>query len=311
MNSWHTWSPDGKWLVFSSKAHSDYTQLYVSRMSEQGEASPPVWLAHMVETGRAANIPEFVALPADAIARIREQFLDDYSYTRAGNEFFKGGDADRAIEKFKMALSLNPNNAMAHQRLGFLLFNVKHQTPEALEHLQAAIRLEPDNGFARFDLGMALSGLGELSNAIPQLAEAVRLLPNGYSLQYNVVDMHYALAEACFTQRLYAQCVTALETVLSRTTNHAHGYYLMAMSKAWLGETETTRPYFDGAVRCEPRLAELPDYYDLLSRNFINDGLYSKALPEAEKGWQLAQAAGRAQQAAKLQKRVELCKQKQ
>jgi len=155
MNSWHTWSPDGRWLVFSSKEHSDYTQLYLARMAENGEAGPPVWLEHMVAPGRAANIPEFVALPPDAIGRIREQFLDDYSYTRAGNEFFRAGDADRAIEKFELALAMNPNNAVAHQRLGFLLFRVKNRLAEAIVHSRTAVRLEPRNGFAHFDLGAA------------------------------------------------------------------------------------------------------------------------------------------------------------
>lgn len=51
------------------------------------------------------------------------------------------GEADQAIEKYRMALSLNPNNAMAHKRLGFLLLHAKKQTREALEQSQAAVRL--------------------------------------------------------------------------------------------------------------------------------------------------------------------------
>jgi Tol biopolymer transport system component len=47
MNSWHSWSPDGRWLVFSSKEHSDYTQLYLTRITGKGEASPPVWLDYL------------------------------------------------------------------------------------------------------------------------------------------------------------------------------------------------------------------------------------------------------------------------
>ena len=66
-------------------------------INEQGEASPPVWLAHMVEQGRAANIPEIVDLPPQYIAKISEQFLDDYSYTRSGDEFAKQNDIDAAM----------------------------------------------------------------------------------------------------------------------------------------------------------------------------------------------------------------------
>src|SRR5208283_698904 len=161
MNSWHTWSPDGRWLVFSSKEHSDYTQLYLSRISSQGEASPPVWLANMVAPGRAANIPEFVNLPSDAIVKIKEQFLDDYSYTRAGNELFYGGDVDKAMEKYLQAISLNPDNAMAQQRLGFLLLCVKHRPDESISHSETAVRLEPRNGFAHFDLGSGLAERGD------------------------------------------------------------------------------------------------------------------------------------------------------
>jgi Tfp pilus assembly protein PilF len=38
----------------------------------------------------------------------------------------------QAIAKYRTALSMNPNNAMAHQRLGFLLYRVKHQPQEAM-----------------------------------------------------------------------------------------------------------------------------------------------------------------------------------
>jgi hypothetical protein len=60
MNSWHSWSPDGKWLVFASKANGPYTQLWLTHITEQGESTPPVLLDHLTGQERAANIPEFV-----------------------------------------------------------------------------------------------------------------------------------------------------------------------------------------------------------------------------------------------------------
>jgi len=60
MNSWHSWSPDGKWLVFSSKANGPFTQLWLTHITDDGESTPPVLLDHFTDAERAANIPEFV-----------------------------------------------------------------------------------------------------------------------------------------------------------------------------------------------------------------------------------------------------------
>jgi tetratricopeptide (TPR) repeat protein len=308
MNSWHSWTPDGKWLVFTSKAHSDYTQLYLTRMGADGTASPPVWLAHMVDPGRAANIPEFVDLPPDYIVKIKEQFLDDYSYTRAGNEFFRAGDADNAIAKFQTALSMNPNNAMAHQRLGFLLYRAKHQPAEAVQHTQTAIRLEPRNPFAQFDLGFALFERKDFSNAVPHLAEAARLLPKGFDRVYNATDINYLLGEANYRLERFGEAVPPLLEVIARTTNHARANFLVAMSKAWLGETDTSNEFYKRAIAAQPEMARLPDYYDLLSRNYLNNGDKANALVFAEKAHSLALAAGRTDQAARLQQRLEYCR---
>jgi dipeptidyl aminopeptidase/acylaminoacyl peptidase len=98
MNSWHSFSPNGKWLVFTSKAYSPYTQLFLTHIDEQGDSTPAIVLSHFTESDRAANIPEFVNAEASAIQKIRAEFLDDYSYVIAGNEFFKAGDTDNAIE---------------------------------------------------------------------------------------------------------------------------------------------------------------------------------------------------------------------
>ena len=77
MNSWHSFSPNGKWLVFSSKACSDYTQLFVTHIDEDGCTTPPALLAHLTSPDRAANIPEFVNARPDAIAKIQARFLGD------------------------------------------------------------------------------------------------------------------------------------------------------------------------------------------------------------------------------------------
>ena len=173
---------------------------------------------------------------------------------------------------------------------------------------RTAVRLEPRNPFAQFDLGAALAEHGDLTNALVYLAEAARLLPNGYDRNYNAVEMHFILAQTQYRLAQYAECIPALEVVLRLAPEHARANYLMAMARAWLGETRAALPFFDQAVHSEARLGQLPDFYDLLSRNYLSQGLYDDGLRTSEKAARLAVEAGRSQQAARLQQRAEECR---
>jgi hypothetical protein len=59
-NSWHSWSPNSRWIVFTSKVHTPYTELFLAHVDAQGRDSPPVWLSRLSHPKRAAVIPEFV-----------------------------------------------------------------------------------------------------------------------------------------------------------------------------------------------------------------------------------------------------------
>jgi hypothetical protein len=70
-NSWHSFSPNGKWMLFSSKANSMYTEIFLTHIDENGMDSPPVCLSRFSEQHFAANVPEFVNIEAQAIRKIR------------------------------------------------------------------------------------------------------------------------------------------------------------------------------------------------------------------------------------------------
>ena len=85
MNSWHSWSPNGRWLVFSSKARSPYTQMYLTHIDEQGNSSPPILIDNTTASNRAVNIPEFVNISPDGIDQI-EVHVADGSDTASGGK---------------------------------------------------------------------------------------------------------------------------------------------------------------------------------------------------------------------------------
>ena len=63
MNSWHSFSPNGRWLVFSSKSRSPYTQMFLTHLDEDGNDSPAILIDNSTAANRAVNIPEFVNIP--------------------------------------------------------------------------------------------------------------------------------------------------------------------------------------------------------------------------------------------------------
>lgn len=74
MNSWHSWSPNGMWLVFSTKEFSPYTQLFLTHINPDGTDTPPVYLENFSFDKYAVNIPEFLNIKYDKELRINPVF---------------------------------------------------------------------------------------------------------------------------------------------------------------------------------------------------------------------------------------------
>jgi hypothetical protein len=180
MNSWHSWSPNGKWLVFSSKVNGPYTQLFITHIDDQGNSSPPVLLETFTGSDRAANIPEFVNNTADALMKIREDYLDAYSYYRIANEFHKSGDFERAIPAYKLALQYNPKDYHAHNNLGALLWAMGDREGAVKEFIAANnLKIDDEDHYqAHTNLAVYLLDKGRYDEAIRELTTAYRLHPD-------------------------------------------------------------------------------------------------------------------------------------
>jgi hypothetical protein len=180
LNSWHSWSPNSKWLVFSSKVNGPYTQLFLTHISDSGTSSPPIVLDRFSGTDRAANIAEFVNGPPDVILKIREDYLDAYSYHRIAEAFHLAGDYFRAIPAWRVALKYNPKDYFAHNNLGALLYEAGKKE-EAVEEFKAAINLkidDEDHYEAHTNYAKCLLEKGEIDKAVGELTTAYKLHPD-------------------------------------------------------------------------------------------------------------------------------------
>jgi len=176
MNSWHTWSPNSRYLAFTSKANGPYSQVFLTHIDNDGNSSPPVELANFTASDRAANIPEFVNADGAALTRIIEDFVDDYSYWRAGNEFLRADDWRGAEKMFRKSLKLNPSFAKAHNSLGAML-SKQGNTSGAMAHFQKALAANPECTESMCDMGVYLAGGGKIDDAIDWFKKALQVDP--------------------------------------------------------------------------------------------------------------------------------------
>jgi tetratricopeptide (TPR) repeat protein len=250
MNSWHSWSPNGKWLVFSSKANSVYTQLFLTHIDEQGNSSPAVLLDRFTAPDRAANIPEFVNAKPSAIARIHEQFLDDYSYLRAGIAALKAGDPKGAEQAYRKALQLNPRNVDAHVDLGHILLN-RGAIDEGLIHVNEVLRLDPNHVEARFNLGLALLNQGKTAEAAVQFAKVIPLRPD-------YAEAYYQLGVLLAGQQKVDEAVKCLSKAAELRPDHGETHFNLGVLLAGQGKLDEAVTHYTRAAQLDPNDAKIP-----------------------------------------------------
>ncbi len=93
--------------------------------------------------------------------------------------------AEQAKAEFQQELALDPSNAGAEYVLGALA-RQNQQWDEAIEHFSRAAKLDAGFGDAFLDLGMSLVTVKKYSEAIPPLETAVKLEPMNPTAHYNL-----------------------------------------------------------------------------------------------------------------------------
>ena len=243
MNSWHSFSSNGRWLVFSSKANTPYTQLFLTHIDEQGNSTPPVVLDRFTGTYGAANIPEFVPLPADAIAKIKEQFLDAYSFLRAGMANERTGNYPAAVKAYERGLEAEPDNVELLNSMGFALFQ-QGKSEEAIVSLEKALSVDPQHWKAHNNMALASIDLGEFELAEAHYRESLAIEPQ--PAIYN--DLGFVLER----QGLPHEAADAYRKSLELNPESAAAHYNLASFLARTGEFAEAETHFQAALAKDP-----------------------------------------------------------
>ncbi|MGB8885580.1 MAG: tetratricopeptide repeat protein [Candidatus Korobacteraceae bacterium] len=109
-----------------------------------------------------------------------------------GADYYHLKEYDQALKAFNGVIALLPSDldqAMAKYWMG-VIYNETGQPEKALHPLWQAMNLKPDDPDFNFELGNALHGVKQYSDAVQAFKEAIRLRPN-FAVAYYDLGMVY------------------------------------------------------------------------------------------------------------------------
>ena len=313
MNSWHSWSPNGRWLVFSSKTPSLYTQMYLTHIDENGNDTPAILIEHATESNRAVNIPEFMNIAPGGLEKIEApatefyrlfdvavQLTDKKQYDAAvpawkqaltlapedprghdnlGTALVATGKFDEAIVEYRKSIELNPASSQTHNNLGSALAE-SGRIDEAIPEFEKAVELNPDNGAAHVNLGDALAAKsGRLDEAIQQLYKGLELQPESAGAQNG---LGVALARA---GRL-DDAVLHMDKAVTLAPQAVDFRYNFGRVLAAKGDLPAAVVQFEEAAKLSAM--QEPTILEMLAATYSDTGRYSEAVSTARRALQLA-----------------------
>ncbi len=271
MNSWHSFSPNGRWLVFSSKSRSPYTQMFLTHLDENGDSSPALLIENSTAANRAVNIPEFVNIPPDGMREIDTPATEFYRLFDVAKELEDVGSPE-TVAAFERALALSPEDVRGNTHLANALVRTG-EVEKAIRHYQTALKTNPRYLEARTNLGAALAQEGKLDQAIPEYRKALAVDPK-------YPDAHADLGVALFRQGKLDEAIEQLETAVDISPDFAEAHTNLGVALIRKGRAEEAIAHFEKALRTDPKNAEA---HADLGVALLHLGKMQEAIPHLEK----------------------------
>ncbi len=276
MNSWHTFSPNGRWLAFSSKGRSLYTQLFLTHIDEDGNDSPAILVENATAANRGVNIPEFVNIPPGGLTKMDAPATEFYRVSDTAGELARKGDYAAAAAEWTKAVNLDPADGKARYHLAYAL-DKQDQLDQAIEQYRKSVELDGANAAAYASLSIALARSGNLPESIAAAKQALALNPKDVLTEGNLAT---SLLETGQTDEALDHIRKALEL----DPNFADGHNMLGIVLARVGKLDESVAHLENAVALTP---DSPEYRFNLGRILLARHSFAEAIPQFEKAVEL------------------------
>ena len=277
MNSWHTFSPNGRWMAFSSKSRTPYTQMYLTHIDENGNDTPAVLVDNSTAANRAVNLPEFVNIQPGGLEHIDAPATEFYRVFNDSIELMQKGKFEDAIPQWRKAVEMNPDDSRAHFNLAHSL-NERGQIDEAIVEYRKAIDLEPENASLYANLGLALAHREQMDEAIAAYRKSIELSPGNPEVQAD-------LGVALFDKGQAAEAIEHLTKAVELDPEDAEARNKLGSILAKTGQVDQGIVHLEKAVAANPNSVE---YQFNLGFVLGRQGRFVDAIPHMEKAVELS-----------------------
>jgi arylsulfatase A-like enzyme/Flp pilus assembly protein TadD len=171
----------------------------------------------------------------------------------AAEQDLQAGDAAGALRGFDAALKDEPDNRFALLRSGTALARLR-RFREAVTRLERAVKVDPAQAEARYELADALTAAGDLPRAAQEWMDVVRLQPRRAAAWSNLGGVLFRRGDPRGAERAVARAVELEPKNALYVENLSEVRFALAQAEARAGRREQARRLLGQALAAQPGL---------------------------------------------------------
>jgi protein O-mannosyl-transferase len=178
---------------------------------------------------------------------------DNYQAENNLGTAYASKDLDKAVFHYKAALKINPRDAMALYNLG-TIYEKKGQLDRAISYYLKALRINPDCAGALNNLGMAFYDKGNYDRAALFFKSALKT-------KSKHADARINLANVLFLQSKPDEAILQYQKIIQTDPENADALYNLACVLASQNKINEAVHHYNEALRIDPKYSKA--YYNL------------------------------------------------
>ena len=154
-----------------------------------------------------------------------------------------------------------PDNARAHNHLGYAFTQIPGRLPEAISEYETALRIDPRyvDSQAHYNLGIALDKVGRIYKAIYQFEETVRIEP-GYA------EAHYNLGTTLGESGRIPEAIVQLQEAVRIKPGYAEAHRNLGIALYQAGQIPEAIAQCEEVLRIKPDSADTRAFLEKLQK---------------------------------------------